>query len=128
MYSGFFVTMELDTKTRKSPQHLRCHLLTEGSKVHDGRQDVLRISDRPRPMAHHHRQPAVSSTISPSVANLAKTSAIDDMYRAVSDASNTNEQIEEGKKIIEKLAKMKYEVQHDRPLEYVNITQCPGIF
>ncbi|KAM3068841.1 Hairy/enhancer-of-split with YRPW motif protein 2 [Clarireedia jacksonii] len=42
------------------------------------------------------------------------TGAIDDVYRAVSESSGTKQQ--EGKRIIEDLAKLKYELQHDRQL------------
>ncbi|KAI9768473.1 MAG: hypothetical protein M1840_004883 [Geoglossum simile] len=43
------------------------------------------------------------------------TSAIDDIHR-VTSASKDIEQAEEGKRIIESLAKLKYELQHDRQL------------
>ncbi|KAF8463693.1 hypothetical protein BDZ91DRAFT_731449 [Kalaharituber pfeilii] len=43
------------------------------------------------------------------------TQAIDDIFRATRDASEP-EKIAEGKKIVEQLAKLKYEVQHDRVL------------
>ena len=48
-----------------------------------------------------------------------KTGAIDDVHRSVFDTDNEAKQ-KEGKNILEKLAKLKYEIQHDRiltPLE-----------
>ena len=44
-----------------------------------------------------------------------QTGAIDDVYRAVADATDGPKQTE-GKKIIADLAKLKYELQHDRKL------------
>ena len=44
-----------------------------------------------------------------------QTGAIDDVHRAVSVADG-DEKIREGKVIIEELAKLKYEVQHNRNL------------
>jgi len=43
-----------------------------------------------------------------------KTGAIDDVHRAVAEAKD--EKHTEGKRIIEELAKLKYELQHDRVL------------
>ncbi|KXX77611.1 Protein-glutamate O-methyltransferase, partial [Madurella mycetomatis] len=43
------------------------------------------------------------------------TQAIDDAYRSVAACDDTAKR-EEGKKIVEELARLKYEVQHDRPL------------
>ncbi|KAI1800434.1 DUF89-domain-containing protein [Daldinia bambusicola] len=43
------------------------------------------------------------------------TQAIDDLYRSVSECENSEKQ-NEGKKIIEELARLKYELQHDRKL------------
>ncbi|KAI6081986.1 DUF89-domain-containing protein [Hypoxylon rubiginosum] len=43
------------------------------------------------------------------------TQAIDDLYRSVSDCDES-EKKEEGKKITEELARLKYELQHDRQL------------
>lgn len=48
-----------------------------------------------------------------------QTGAIDDVYKSVSDAKDP-EAVQEGKKILELLAKLKYEVQHDRALTYVS--------
>jgi hypothetical protein len=50
-------------------------------------------------------------------AGFSQTQAIDDAYRSVSNCDDA-EKREEGKKIVEELAKLKYEVQHDRPLTY----------
>lgn len=46
------------------------------------------------------------------------TQAIDDVFRTTRDHTDP-EKIAEGKRIVEKLAKLKYEVQHDRVLSYV---------
>jgi hypothetical protein len=46
-----------------------------------------------------------------------KTQGIDDVYRAVTKTSDP-EKLAEGKKIIEKMAGLKYEVEHDRKLTY----------
>ncbi|KAL8987248.1 MAG: hypothetical protein Q9177_003521 [Variospora cf. flavescens] len=46
------------------------------------------------------------------------TGAIDDVHRAIS-ACNDPEQADEGKSIVEGLAKLKYELQHNRQLTYV---------
>ncbi|KAI2609122.1 DUF89-domain-containing protein [Hypoxylon fragiforme] len=43
------------------------------------------------------------------------TQAIDDLYRSVSECDSREKQ-DDGKKIIEELARLKYEVQHDRKL------------
>ncbi|OTB02541.1 hypothetical protein M426DRAFT_322481 [Hypoxylon sp. CI-4A] len=43
------------------------------------------------------------------------TQAIDDLYRSVSESDDREKQ-DEGKRIIEELARLKYEVQHDRQL------------
>lgn len=44
-----------------------------------------------------------------------QTGAIDDVHRATSKASEP-EKAEEGKRITESLAKLKYELQHNRQL------------
>jgi len=44
-----------------------------------------------------------------------KTGAIDDVHRAVSETTDETKRME-GKKIVEDLAKLKYELQHDRKL------------
>jgi hypothetical protein len=46
-----------------------------------------------------------------------KTGAIDDVHKAVSETKE-EEKRNEGKKIVEDLAKLKYELQHDRKLTY----------
>jgi hypothetical protein len=46
------------------------------------------------------------------------TQAIDDVFRTTRDHTDPAK-IAEGKRIVEKLAKLKYEVQHDRALSYV---------
>ena len=45
----------------------------------------------------------------------AKTGAIDDVHRAVTSCEDT-EKATEGKSIVEGLAKLKYELQHNRQL------------
>jgi hypothetical protein len=44
-----------------------------------------------------------------------QTGAIDDVHRAVSETTDETKRAE-GKKIVEDLAKLKYELQHDRKL------------
>jgi hypothetical protein len=46
------------------------------------------------------------------------TGAIDDLHRTVADVTD-EEKRKEGKTIIEELAKLKYEIQHDRQLTWV---------
>ena len=47
-----------------------------------------------------------------------QTQAIDDVYRSVQECSSSETEKEtEGRGIVEKLARLKYDVQHDRPLE-----------
>lgn len=46
-----------------------------------------------------------------------KTGAIDDVHRAVSETTDEAKRTE-GKRIVEDLAKLKYELQHDRKLTY----------
>lgn len=52
------------------------------------------------------------------------TQAIDDVFRTTRDATDP-EKIAEGKGIVEKLAKLKYELQHDRELSCV-FRSLPG--
>lgn len=58
---------------------------------------------RPVPTSIHHSHP--------------QTSAIDDVYKSVSAAKDP-EAVQEGKKILELLARLKYEVEHDRAITY----------
>lgn len=46
-----------------------------------------------------------------------KTGAVDDMYRTISSTDDAEKQAE-GKKIIEQLSNLKYEMLHDRQLTY----------
>ena len=55
------------------------------------------------------------ATRSPLLTDLSKTGAIDDVHKAVS-AEKDAEKAEEGKTIIQNLATLKYELQHDRAL------------
>lgn len=51
-----------------------------------------------------------------------QTGAIDDLHKAVSNVGEDEAaKREEGKQITSGLAKLKYEVQHDRALTYVNL-------
>jgi hypothetical protein len=51
---------------------------------------------------------------------LSKTGAIDDMHRAVGKVPASDEdRIKDGKVIVEKLAVLKYELQHNRQMLYV---------
>lgn len=47
-----------------------------------------------------------------------QTGAIDDVHRATANESDPEKQ-EEGKKITQGLAALKYELQHDRQITYV---------
>lgn len=47
-----------------------------------------------------------------------QTGAVDDVHRAVAQTDDAEKQAE-GKKIIEQLGQLKYEVMHDRALTYV---------
>lgn len=72
-------------------------------------------------MARHPRQfqiPFPSRSRTPRSPQ--QTSGIDDVYKSVSAAKDP-EAVQEGKKILESLARLKYEVQHDRPLTYVKV-------
>ncbi|KAF3356702.1 hypothetical protein VdG1_03639 [Verticillium dahliae VDG1] len=54
------------------------------------------------------------------------TQAIDDLYRSVSD-SEEGEKKTEGKAVTEKIARLKYEVQHDRPLTPIDDDGEPDV-
>ncbi|KAF3760376.1 DUF89-domain-containing protein [Cryphonectria parasitica EP155] len=54
------------------------------------------------------------------------TQAIDDAYRSTSQCTDP-ERAEEGKKIVEELARLKYEVQHDRPLTPIRDDGLPDV-
>lgn len=49
-----------------------------------------------------------------------QTSAIDDAHRTVSNVADENK-LAEGKQIVADLAKLKYELQHDRKLTYESL-------
>ncbi|RAL60062.1 hypothetical protein DID88_000688 [Monilinia fructigena] len=53
------------------------------------------------------------------------TGAIDDVHRAVSESTGSKH--EEGKRIVEALAKLKYELQHDRKLTHIPDDGQPDI-
>lgn len=49
------------------------------------------------------------------------TGAIDDVHRAIVESRDpNNEEVKEGKTILAGLAKLKYELQHDRQLLYIS--------
>ncbi|OJJ64915.1 hypothetical protein ASPSYDRAFT_84901 [Aspergillus sydowii CBS 593.65] len=54
------------------------------------------------------------------------TGAIDDLHRTVADVTD-EEKRKEGKSIIEQLAKLKYEIQHDRQMTPLQDDSEPGI-
>ncbi|KAK1770718.1 DUF89-domain-containing protein [Phialemonium atrogriseum] len=54
------------------------------------------------------------------------TGVIDDAYRSVSQCDDT-EKRDEGKKIVEELARLKYEVEHDRPLVPIRDDGYPDV-
>ncbi|ROT34545.1 DUF89-domain-containing protein [Sodiomyces alkalinus F11] len=54
------------------------------------------------------------------------TQAIDDVYRTVATCKDEAKR-EEGKKIVEKIASLKYEVQHDRPLAPIEDDGFPDV-
>lgn len=88
------------------------------SPLQHWRQDVVCVDLCARALACHHRTPHLpthpvhhqSTDI-----DTAQTQAIDDIYRTITQA-NDKEKEAEGKQIVEKIAKLKYEVQHDRAL------------
>ncbi|KAI1171743.1 hypothetical protein F4777DRAFT_36178 [Nemania sp. FL0916] len=54
------------------------------------------------------------------------TGAIDDTYRSVSQCED-GEKLAEGKRIVEELARLKYELQHDRPLTPITDDGFPDV-
>lgn len=82
-------------------------------------------------MARHHRE-WCPSHLSPTSTNLLlnlviipKTGAVDDVYKAISSTDDAEKQAE-GKKIIEQLGNLKYEMLHDRKLTYAPLPKpCP---
>lgn len=53
-----------------------------------------------------------------------QTGAIDDVHRTIGTLSDV-ERREEGKRIVEYIAKLKYEIQHDRALTYGKLQLWP---
>ena len=53
--------------------------------------------------------------VRPLTRTIRKTGAIDDLYKTISRTDDPEKQAE-GKKIVEQLGNLKYEVQHDRKL------------
>ena len=51
------------------------------------------------------------------VSDAKETQALDDVHRTLVESKDRAVQ-EEGKKIVSELGKLKYEMQHDRPLTY----------
>lgn len=52
---------------------------------------------------------------------IARTGIIDDVFRSVSKCDDDPEKRDEGKKIVEEVARLKYEIQHDREITYVTL-------
>lgn len=53
------------------------------------------------------------------------TGIIDDVYRSVSKCDDEPEKRDEGKKIVEEIARLKYEIQHDREITYASLFPTP---
>lgn len=106
--------MEFDTKTRKMFNYSIDLQLTVYSALHDLGSNLICLHIRSRPVARHSGL-SQSLTITPTHAKIIKTGAIDDVYRAVVTCDE-EEKCTEGKSIVANLAKLKYELQHDRPL------------
>jgi hypothetical protein len=104
--------MEHDTKTRGYLMPLWISLSNTCSAVNDLGQNELRIHLSKRSMAGHYCKQAEQKS---SIYLTRKTGAIDDMHKAVSNSADENKRAE-GKRIVEDLAKLKYELQHDRKL------------
>lgn len=110
--------MEFDTRIRKGlPPPLSKLPLTRrrrASQVDDERPDLVCQRRGPQKMARYSG--ALPSRRCPrATADADETGAVDDVYRAISKASDPEKQAE-GKNIVEQLGNLKYEVQHDRKL------------
>ncbi|KAB5550889.1 putative UPF0364 protein [Coniochaeta sp. 2T2.1] len=55
------------------------------------------------------------------------TGVIDDMYRSVSKCDDNPDKRDEGKKIVEEIVKLKYEIQHDREITPINDDGHPDV-
>lgn len=66
----------------------------------------------------------MANLLSPSATT--QTQAIDDAYRSTSKCADAA-RAEEGKKIVEELARLKYEVQHDRALTPIRDDGLPDV-
>lgn len=75
------------------------------------------MAHSPLKVADHHVSAAESSDGQETLTET-RTGVIDDVFRSVSQCDDP-EKRDEGKKIVEEIAKLKYEVQHDRQLTYV---------
>ncbi|KAL9595309.1 MAG: hypothetical protein Q9219_006531, partial [cf. Caloplaca sp. 3 TL-2023] len=79
------------------------------------RQDLIRIRLRPRSVAGHPSEYSLLSSSASHIHLVLQTGAIDDLHRAISVCED-GEKPSEGKSVLESLAKLKYELQHNRPL------------
>ena len=95
------------------PAYLLLNLLS--STLQDQRPDLLCLCLCSRSVARDPSKYNVSSLLYSS--NQKQTGAIDDVHRAVGNCKD-KEKEREGKGVIEVLAKLKYELQHDRQLTY----------
>ncbi|KAB5576041.1 putative UPF0364 protein [Coniochaeta sp. 2T2.1] len=55
------------------------------------------------------------------------TGVIDDMYRSVSKCDDNPDKRDEGKKIVEEIVKLKYEIQHDREITPIKDDGYPDV-
>lgn len=76
-------------------------------------------------MAYHCRNSSPTISHMPT-SNITQTGAIDDVYRATANAKDESTK-KEGKTIVEKLTKLKYEVQHDRELTPIDDDGQPDV-
>lgn len=105
--------MEFDTKTRKYITHPTAKWTDEAANLE---HNLMLTSTAPSITSDKTSFAYISARDRWPVI---LTGAIDDVHRAVSEASGDKKT--EGKRIIEELAKLKYELQHDRKLTYVCI-------
>ena len=89
-----------------------------GSPIRHQRRHVVCARLGPQPLACHSGEDADSAARYAKRLIKKQTGAIDDVHRAVAKTDDAEKQAE-GKKIIEQLGNLKYEVLHDRKLTYV---------
>lgn len=115
--------MEYEPKTREDSATLLRPAdgltVPTSSWLHHSRQELVRMANSARALAHH-RVSSSRHTESrrQDVLTIRRTSIIDDVYRSVSDCDDDPEKRNEGKKIVEQIVKLKYEIQHDREITY----------